>query len=66
MERGVFSAARKGPDITGESQAEILAFEDERILEDLDAVVGHEAVAERGCIEAKREKDENGEMEWTP
>ena len=56
---GVFLAfVRERPDITSEGLAEIFCFEDERILEDLDVVVGDETVAEGGGVEDQGEEDE--------
>jgi len=51
-EGGVFFAfASKGPDVAGEGLAEILPFQNQRVLEDLEFVVGNEIVAEGGGIE---------------
>jgi hypothetical protein len=57
------SLTRKVPDFSSENLAEVLAFEDDGILEDLEFVVGDEVVAEGGGVEGKREEDEDGEME---
>jgi len=61
---GVFlTFVGEGPDVAGESLAEIFCFEDQGVLEDLEFVVGDEIVAEGGGVEGERKKDEDGKME---
>ena len=51
------------PDFSGKDTAEIFAFNNDGILEDLEFVVGDEVVAEGGGVEGEGEEDEEGEME---
>ena len=63
-EAGVFLASMgERPDIRREGLVKILAFENQRIHEDLEFVVGDELVAEGGGIEGERQKDQDGEMQ---
>jgi hypothetical protein len=63
-EAGILPALMsEGPNIRGESLVKILAFENQRIHEDLEFVVGDEVVAEGGGVKGEREEDEDGEME---
>jgi len=59
----VFGLTSEVPNFTGENLAEIFAFADDGILEDLELVVGDEVVAECGGVEGDGEEDEDGEME---
>jgi hypothetical protein len=51
------------PDFSGKDTAEIFAFNNDGILEDLEFVVGDEVVAEGGGAEGEGEEDKEGEME---
>jgi hypothetical protein len=55
--------ASEVPDFSGKDPAEIFAFNNDGILEDLELVVGNEVVAEGGGVEGEGEEDEEGEME---
>jgi len=51
------------PNFTGKNLAEVFALQNDRILEDLELVVGDEVVAEGGGVEGEGEEDEDGEVE---
>ena len=56
----------KGPNVTRESEAKVFGFEDERVLEDLDVVVGDEAVTESGGVESNRDQNKDDKVGRLP
>jgi len=54
------------PNVAGESSAEVLAFQNQGILEDLELVVGNELVAESGGVEGDGKEDKESEVKAVP
>jgi len=51
------------PNFSCKDTAQVFAFNNDGVLEDLEVVVGDEVVAEGGGVECEGEEDEEGEME---
>src|SRR5262249_41071097 len=62
VDRAFPGGTGEGPDVARKGETEVLGLQDQGVLQDLDAVVGDEAVAERGGVKSDGNENQNDEM----